>query len=754
MTRHSIATRYAALVVALLCCALTIGGAVEVWTAHRERLTALEALQREKAQSAAQAVSRVFDDLRRSLDWATLAAPAGAGDAPALRRLELLKLLRLEPAITTATLVDASGIEQVRASRIEPDRVASGVDWSHDSEFVAARAGRTAFSSVHFLAQTEPHLTVAAPSAGRDGGVILADVNLKFVWNVVSQIKVGQSGYAYVVDQQGRLVSHPNISLVLQMTDLSRLPQVQAAIAMQGQGFDADGRDPDRVPVLAAHAAIAPLAWTVFVEQPRAEAFAPLAASVGRGTLILSLALAMALAAGVWAARRMVAPIAELRRGAERFGGGDLSHRIEITSGDELQELADQFNTMAERLSETYADLERRVAQRTRQLDQANRAQSRFLAVASHDLRQPMHAMALFVDQLRTSRSAEEHAVLTQRVEDAARSLSGLLDQLLDLSRLEAGLLQAAPIDFDAADVLSSIEAQFASLARAKGIELRVRSRHVWLRSDPVLVQRILMNLVANAIQCTERGGVLVSVRQRNGRQRLAVWDTGCGIPEDQRDEVFREFVRLGHAGAQPDRGLGLGLAIVARLVEVLGTRVELQSTVGRGSVIGFDLPAGTASADSPPAVKPVQFADLRGTFVWVIDDEEPARAAMCGLLESWGCLTLAAANGYEALAQLDAHDRPPELIVCDYRLAAGEDGLALIARIRAAVGEPVPALIVTADTTAAATAAARAAQVPLLHKPTSPVKLRALLTQLLKRAGKRDSAMGEGPSGDIQLSS
>ena len=754
MTRHSIATRYAALVVALLCCALTIGGAVEVWTAHRERLAALEALQREKAQSAAQAVSRVFDDLRRSLDWATLAAPAGAGDAPALRRLELLKLLRLEPAITTATLVDASGIEQVRVSRIEPDRIATGVDWSHDSEFVAARAGRTAFSSVHFLAQTDPYLTVAAPSAGRDGGVILAEVNLKFVWNVVSLIKVGQTGYAYVVDQQGRLVSHPNISLVLQMTDLSRLPQVQAAIALQGQGFDAGGRDPNRVPVLAAYAAIAPLAWTVFVEQPRAEAFAPLAASVGRGALILSLALAMALAVGVWAARRMVAPIAELRRGAERFGGGDLSHRIEITSGDELQELADQFNTMAERLSETYADLERRVAQRTRQLDQANRAQSRFLAVASHDLRQPMHAMALFVDQLRTSRSAEEHAVLTQRVEDAARSLSGLLDQLLDLSRLEAGLLQAAPIDFDVADVLSSIEAQFAPLARAKGIELRVHSRHAWLRSDPVLVQRILMNLVANAIQCTERGGVLVSVRLRNGRLRLAVWDTGRGIPEDQRDEVFREFVRLGHASAQPDRGLGLGLAIVARLVEILGTRVELQSTVGRGSVIWFDLPAGTPTAVSPPAVKPVQFADLRGTFVWVIDDEEPARAAMCGLLESWGCLTLAAATGDEALAQLDAHDRPPELIVCDYRLAASEDGLALIGRIRAAVGDPVPALLVTADTAAAATAAARAAQVPLLHKPTSPVKLRALVTQLLKRASKRDSAMGEGPTADVQFSS
>jgi CheY-like chemotaxis protein len=235
---------------------------------------------------------------------------------------------------------------------------------------------------------------------------------------------------------------------------------------------------------------------------------------------------------------------------------------------------------------------------------------------------------------------------------------------------------------------------------------------------------------------------------------RLVVCDTGRGIPQDQRDDVFREFVRLDHAGAQPKRGLGLGLAIVARLVDVLGTRVELQSTVARGSMFWFELPCGTANAVPAAAVKPVVPADLRGTFVCVIDDDESARTAMCSLLERWGCLTLAAASGDQALAQLGAHDRPPELIVCDYRLAAGEDGLALIARLHAAIGEPVPAVLVTADTTPEAAAAARVAHVPLLHKPTSPIKLRALMTRLLGRAGERDRAVDQPPPGQPQPSS
>ena len=736
MELRSIATRYAALVVALLSVALIVSGALQTWSSHRDRQAALEALQREKAQAAAVEVSRFTEDILRSLDWVTLSVAPSASTDIQQRRFEFLKLLRLEPAITTVTLVGADGRELLRVSRIEADRLSSGIDLSGEPAFIAARTTRAHFSDVRFVAQTEPYLTVAAPSAARDGSVVIADVNLKFVRTVVSEIKVGATGYAYVVDARGRLVSHPEMSLVLQMTDMSRLPQVRAATAPGAppQGFADDAHALDGSAVLAAYAKIAPLNWTVFVQQPRAEAIAPLMDSIERSALILLIALAVAVAAGVLAARRLVAPIGELRRGAQRFGAGDLEHRIEVNSGDELQDLAANFNSMGEQLREMYTSLERRVNDRTRELNQANHAKSRLLAAASHDLRQPMHALSLFVGQLQDSKTTGERIALTQRIERAVGSLSELLDQLLDLSKLEAGAVQAVQEDFAVRDMLLAIEAEVAPLARVKGIDLRVLPTNAWSRSDPILVRRILLNLVGNAIRYTERGGVLIGCRKRGQKVRIAVWDTGCGIPDDRREDVFREFVQL--AGAEPrhggsGEGLGLGLSIVARLADLLGTKVELRSTVGRGSMFAFELPLGIASptALEPPA--PSSMGALRGTFALVIDDDEAARAGMCGLLETWGCVTLTGASSSDAIAQLPAHDRSPELIVCDYWLT-NETGLDAIERVRAAIGERVPALLVTAETSRSVLLAAQSAGIPLLHKPVSPLKLRALLAQLL----------------------
>jgi CheY-like chemotaxis protein len=360
-----------------------------------------------------------------------------------------------------------------------------------------------------------------------------------------------------------------------------------------------------------------------------------------------------------------------------------------------------------------------------------------------------MHALSLFVGQLRTSRTPAERDALAQRIEEAVGSLSELLDQLLDLSKLEAGAVQAVQEEFAVGDTLAAIETQFAPLAGAQGITLRVHATSAWVSSDPLLVQRVLLNLVANAIRYTDRGGVLIGCRKRGDGLRIAVWDTGYGIPDDRRDDIFREFVQLdgerrpaGGIMSERGRGLGLGLAIVARLADLLGTHIDLVSRVGRGSMFAFELALGTASAlRARPAAAPLRIASLRGVFALVVDDDESARAGTCGLLESWGCLTLAAEDGEAAIAQLRAHDRPPELIVCDYRLGPSENGLETIARIRGQIGEPVPAVLVTADTAPTTMQAARAAGVPMLHKPVSPVKLRALVAQLLGAREDRQAA-------------
>jgi len=412
------------------------------------------------------------------------------------------------------------------------------------------------------------------------------------------------------------------------------------------------------------------------------------------------------------------------------------------------------FSDKQIKLLETFADqaviavenlrLFNEIQETSRKLDLANQAKSRFLAAASHDLRQPMHALSLFVGQLGASRTPADRGALVQRIEEAVGSLSDLLDQLLDLSKLEAGAVQAVQEEFAIRDTLAAIETQFAPLARAKGIVVRVHATDAWASSDPLLVQRVLLNLVANAVRYTDRGGVLIGCRRRVDRLRIAVWDTGCGIADERREDVFREFVQLAPerrlvSGIEKalGRGLGLGLAIVARLADLLGTRIELVSRVGRGSMFAFELPVGTASARrARTAAAPLRVASLRGVFAVVVDDDEAARTGTCGLLRSWGCLTLAAASGDEAIAQLSTHDRPPDLIVCDYRLGPSENGLEAIARIRESGAQDVPAIVVTADTATEVANAARTAGIPLLHKPVSPVKLRALLAQVLARTG------------------
>jgi CheY-like chemotaxis protein len=258
-----------------------------------------------------------------------------------------------------------------------------------------------------------------------------------------------------------------------------------------------------------------------------------------------------------------------------------------------------------------------------------------------------------------------------------------------------------------------------------------------WVRSDPVLVRRILLNLVANGIRYTERGGVLIGCRKRDQRLRIAVWDTGCGIPLDRREDVFHEFVQLGAADTRRAdgslKGLGLGLAIVARLCDLLGTEIVLRSTVGRGSMFAFDLPLGVPTATLQEPLAPSSVTALRGAFALVIDDDETARAGMCGLLEAWGCVTMTARSSSEALRQLRVHDRPPDLIVCDYWLP-DENGLNGIESVQAALRGRVPAVLVTAETSRSVMMDAQAAGVPLLHKPVSPLKLRALLAQMLPR--------------------
>ncbi|HUP94938.1 MAG TPA: ATP-binding protein [Burkholderiales bacterium] len=744
--RRPLFFRYAVLITVLAGAALLASGAVEIYFSDRQYRATLAALQRDNAAAAASSVSRFIEDLAHQLGEAITPATSAVASDLEKRRIDYLKLLRLAPAVTTLRFVDPHGIERVQVSRMDADTTNSKADLSRDAGFVAARAGRTHFGPVYFFEETEPYMRIAVPDTAGDGSVTLAEVNLKFIWSVVSGIKVGEKGYAYVVDAGGRLVAHPDIHQVLQMTDLSGLPQVRAALAERGV-TDAPSSsteravDPQGRAVLTAHTVIQPLGWHVFVEQPHSEALAPLYASLTRHAVILLLALALALLASATLARTMVAPIRKLQSGAQKIGAGDLAHRIHVATGDELEELAKQFNHMGAQLQESYADLERRIAERTRDLEAANQAKSRFLAAASHDLRQPIHALALLAAQLDTSGHPAEHDDAIAQIKAGIETLGGLFDDLLDISKLEAGAVVAQREDFAVSAVLDAIRTQFAPEVREQGLKLKVLPNNAYVHSDPVLLQRILTNFVSNAVRYTERGGVLVGARRRGASLQIAVWDSGCGIPEERREDIFREFVQLDSPNRDRGKGLGLGLAIVARLAPLLGSAVELKSVPGKGSMFAIRVPlADPAKAEHAISIhrydnERSHGSALRGVFVMVVDDDESARAGMQGLLEGWGCLAIAADSAAEALVLLPQHDRALDLLICDYHLSAGENGIEAIRRVRAASNHAMPAILVTGDACRAVLEAAKEHGHPVIHKPVAPAKLRALLNQVLARA-------------------
>jgi HAMP domain-containing protein len=406
IVRRPLFAKYAILIMGLAGAALLATAAIEIYFSHRLHRLTLSEVQQEKAKAAAASVSRYIEDITHHLARGTVPVAASVVSGLEKRRLDYLMLLRVAPAFTTLRLIDPDGLERLQVSRLDPDRMNGRNDFSQDPGFVAGHAGRTYFSPIYFFEETEPYMSIAVPDSSGDGSVTLAEVNLKFIWAVVTEIRIGEQGYAYVVDARGGLVAHPDIHRVLQVTDFSTLPQVRAAFAerdgaVASRATNEEAVDSQGQPVLAAYAAIPPLGWFVFVEQLRSEALAPLYAALSRTAVVLLLAVGLALLASLFLARRMVAPIRQLQSGAHRIGAGEFGHRIHVNTGDELEELSEQFNRMGVQLQESYADLERRIAERTHDLEAANLAKSRFLAAASHDLRQPLQSLILFAGVLK-----------------------------------------------------------------------------------------------------------------------------------------------------------------------------------------------------------------------------------------------------------------------------------------------------------------------------------------------------------------
>ena len=460
--------------------------------------------------------------------------------------------------------------------------------------------------------------------------------------------------------------------------------------------------------------------------------------AVTLGGLLFGSVLAVRIGRGV------IQPILRVSRMIERIGGGELSVRGEVRPDDPLRDLQQGLNQMAEHLQQGRDELERRVTLATAELrtkkeeaETATRAKSRFLAAASHDLRQPIHALGMFVARLAQLPHDRETRHLIGNLEASVRAMQDLLDALLDISRLDADAVRVQLQPVPLGPLFEQLRGALMPVATDKGLRLRVRDSVLWVQSDPTLLHRILLNLVSNALRYTGHGGVLVGCRRSRGGSHLwlEVWDTGVGIPAEHQQDIFREFYQIGNPERDRSKGLGLGLNIVDRTARLLGHELKLCSVPGHGTRFRLELPlapAGDLQALMAAAEQPQQVDDVRGLRILVIEDDRQSAQALRGLLDSWGCVVAVVEGLQGALTVVDG-GFVPDLVLSDFRLRAGESGMQTLHSLRTQLERPLPACLMSGDTDPELIQSCRDAGLPLLHKPVRPAKLRTLIRRLAR---------------------
>lgn len=398
---------------------------------------------------------------------------------------------------------------------------------------------------------------------------------------------------------------------------------------------------------------------------------------------------------------------------------------------------------MANSLQDRLAELELHIravsielAAKKEDAEQSDRAKSNFLASVSHDLRQPMHAIGLFAATLKQRVTTPEQHELVQHIEDSVAALHNMFDGLLSISQMDSGMIEPNLESCDLAALLKRVGQAFRPLAEQKGLNLRMHVCPAWVKSDSMLLGRMLNNLLANAIRYTERGGVLLACRRRQGQWMVQIWDTGVGMAAEHLPKIFEAYYQIGNAERNSAQGVGLGLAMVSGIAHLLDYKIEVYSRLGRGSVFNIILPIAESPQINRHSGMDRQLGQFKHERVLIIEDDQAARESLRGLLSNWELDVMTAADHGQASSRIDQDQKAPALIICDYRLPQ-KSGVDTIATLRKNLGVDVPAILISADTMPESMAMMQASGLPILYKPVRPAKLRALIASLLARASK-----------------
>ncbi len=577
-------------------------------------------LQAEIASRVANEIAEFVDrKVERLFD---LSGPASLYElgSGAQRHLALL-LLRNDKAFTEVSVLSEKGIEVLKLSEKRVFLPRDLSDQSQSEKFKRAIAGVSYVSSVYTSDKAEPYVTVAVPisiTPRQVVGVVTAELNLKSLWQIIVDIGFGQAGYAYLVDSRGNLIAHRDLSEVLKGRSLSHLSTVKRFLQNPSSldskpGEEARGLD-DQL-VLSTYGPIPQVRWAVILEEPLAAALAELRKMERYAFVFLGLGLLVGALIIVWVSNRITKPILELHKGAEIIGGGNLDHRVKVRTGDEIERLADRFNLMACELKNWYTTLEERVRQRTkelsalnRDLQEANRVKSEFLAAMSHELRTPLNVIMGNIDLLKDNYFGEINERQKESLNKVCRyskMLLKLINQVLTLTKVEAKKMTLDVSTFPLDEIIAQTQTYVEQLNRDNRLQVlwEVEPDLPPLTTDEMKLEEILQNLIGNAFKFTLEGRIEVRVRdlEGGGRVEFAVADTGIGMEKSDLGKIFDQFHQLKEAHTGNYDGVGLGLSIVKRYLDLMQGEIRVESQTGKGSTFTFTLPYAPLAASEPP---------------------------------------------------------------------------------------------------------------------------------------------------------